>query len=236
MGKIADALEKRQKETVVKSEPESRPVDEKTVAPDSETAAARQFCSIHNCSEKVVVLSQPESVEAEQFRLLRAQILFSEDRKRPRLMMITSTLPGEGKTFVSANLAVSIAMGIDEYVLLIDCDLRRPHLHEYFGLNNTEGLHEYLAGIKPLTELIIHTEIEKLSILPAGKTPKNPTELLSSTRMEAFLEEVKGRYPDRFIVIDATPSQITAEANILARYVDGIILVVMAQKSPRKSI
>lgn len=150
--------------------------------------------------------------------------------------MVTSTFPGEGKTFVAANLAVSIAMGIDEYVLLIDCDLRRPRLHEMLGYSNCDGLHEYLTGESQLPDLIIRTEIDKLSILPAGKTPPNPTELLSSTRMKEFLEEVRERYQDRFIIVDSTPMQFTAEASILANYVDGIILVIMAQKSPRKAI
>ena len=147
--------------------------------------------------------------------------------------MVASAVPGEGKTFVSANLAVSIALGIDEYVLLVDCDLRRPNLHEMLGYTNPEGLHEYLIGKKELPDLIIRTQIGKLSLLPGGNSPPNPSELLASTRMEAFLEEVKGRYEDRFIVIDSPPSQITSEANVLARHVDGVILVVMAQRSPR---
>ncbi len=78
--------------------------------------------------------------------------------------------------------------------------------------------------------------MEKLSLLTAGSLPSNPTELLSSTMMKEFLEEVKGRYQDRFIIIDAAPCQVTAEANVLANYVDGIIFVVMAQKTPRETI
>ena len=150
--------------------------------------------------------------------------------------MVTSTFPGEGKTFVTANLAVSIALGIDEYVLTVDCDLRRPNLHHLFGLSNFKGLHEYLKAEKELPDLLIKTKIDKLSMLTAGSLPSNPTELLSSARMEAFLKEVKDRYQDRFILIDSTPAQITAEANVLAKYVDGIILVIMAQKSRKEAI
>ncbi len=208
MGKISDAIERHKKEKTFSE------------------ASAGNICTQQKCSDKLVVLSLPHSIDAENFKTLRARVLFAEDRKRPRTIMVTSAFPSEGKTFVSANLAVSIALGIDEYVLLVDCDLRRPSLHEMFGYTSTEGLHEYLTGKKELPDLIIRTQIGKLSLLPGGDTPPNPAELLSSTRMEAFLEEVKGRYEDRFIVIDSTPSQVTAETSVLARYVDGIILIV----------
>jgi len=236
MGKISDAIERHKKEKSSKIEDAGGKKREGFTLKDSEEASAGNICTQQKCSDKLVVLSLPHSVDAENFKTLRARVLFAGNRKRPRTIMVTSAFPSEGKTFVSANLAVSIALGIDEYVLLVDCDLRRPSLHEMFGYTSTEGLHEYLTGKKELPDLIIRTQIGKLSLLPAGDTPANPAELLSSTRMEAFLEEVKGRYEDRFIVIDSTPSQVTAETNVLARYVDGIILVVMAKKSPRGAV
>lgn len=187
-------------------------------------------------SPKLVILSDPESLDAENFRHLRAQVLFSKGSKKPRVIMVTSCCPGEGKTFVAANLAASIALGIDEHVLLIDGDLRQPRLHEMLGYESSEGLNEYLIGKRTLPELIIRTEIRKLSFLPAGNRPANPTELLSSRTMGNFIREVRDRYDDRFIVIDSTPNQVTSEAKTLARYVDGVIHVVMARKSPRKAI
>ena len=236
MGKISDALERHKRERSIKTERLYNEDSERSVPKDSGTALAKKFSMSHEFSHKVVVLSAPDSVDAENFKVLRAQVLFARDRERPRTIMVTSSFPGEGKTFVAANLAVSIAMGIDEYVLLVDCDLRRPGQHKMLSYSNTQGLHEYLTGQKQLSELIIRTGIDKLSFLPSGKTPSNPAELLSSTKMEEFLKDKKGPYKDRFIVIDTTPSQVTSEANILARYVDVIILIVMAQKSPKEVI
>ncbi len=239
MGKIADALERHKKEKTTKVEFlfDAKPVRPmQTVHDEQEIALAKEVCTLHECNPKLVVLSEPDSADAENFKLLRGQILFARDRKRPRTILVTSTFPGEGKTFVAANLAASLALNIDEYVLLVDCDLRRPRQHEMFGYPGKDGLHEYLVGDKELKDLIVRSQIEKLSILPAGKVPLNPTELLSSVAMKTFLEELKERYQDHFILIDSAPSHITAEAKVLAEYVDGIVVVVMAQKSPRKDI
>jgi capsular exopolysaccharide synthesis family protein len=150
--------------------------------------------------------------------------------------MVTSAYPDEGKTFVAVNLAASLAMGIDEYVLLLDCDMRNSRIHEMFGYTNSEGLSELLTGKEHLRDLILRTPLEKLSILPAGIAPPNPAELLSSTMMEDLLKDLKARYQNRFIIIDSTPAKGTAEASILANYVDGVILVIMAHKTPRKAI
>ncbi len=239
MGKIADALERHKKEKTTKVEFlfDAKPVRPmQTVHDEQEIALAKEVCTLHECNPKLVVLSEPDSADAENFKLLRGQILFARDRKRPRTILVTSTFPGEGKTFVAANLAASLALNIDEYVLLVDCDLRRPRQHEMFGYPGKDGLHEYLVGDKELKDVIVRSQIEKLSILPAGRVPLNPTELLSSVAMKAFLEELKERYQDHFILIDSAPSHITAEAKVLAEYVDGIVVVVMAQKSPRKDI
>ena len=233
MGKISDAFERHKKEKSVKIEDTIGKKPERLVFNDSEEAYASDLFISQKYSDKLIVLSAPHSVDAENFKTLRARILFAGNNKSPRTIMVASAIPGEGKTFVSANLAVSIALGIDEYVLLVDCDLRRSDLHEMLGYTNPEGLNEYLTGEKELSDLIIRTQIGKLSLLPGGNAPPNPSELLASARMEAFLEEVKGRYEDRFIVIDSPPSQITSEANVLARHVDGVILVVMAHRSPR---
>jgi exopolysaccharide/PEP-CTERM locus tyrosine autokinase len=225
MNKISSAMERRKKEKLLKVRrlPLASPLDPKRIIQNG-------------FSPKLVALSAPDSMDAENFKVLKSQILFPKNGKVPRTVMVTSAFPGEGKTFVSANLAVSLALGIDEYVLLIDCDLRKPSLHEILGCSNAEGVHEYLAGKRELPDLFIRTGVEKLSLLTAGSSPSNPTELLSSTMMKEFLEEVKGRYPDRFIIIDAPPSQVTAETNVMASYMDGIIFVVMAQKSPRETI
>lgn len=235
MGKIFNALERQKKEKQLHVEQLRMDTSERSTIAKSEVQRAMEICEITGCDPKLVVISTPESVDAENFKLLRSQILFSREKK-PRTIMVTSTFPGEGKTFVSANLAASIALGIDEHVLLVDCDLRRLGLNKLFGLKGNAGLHEYLIGKDILENLLVKSSIGKLSILPAGSVPRNPSELLSSRKMDAFLEEVKGRYQDRYVVLDSGPSYITSEVNVLARHVDGIILVIMAQKAPRGAI
>ena len=236
MGKIFNALEKHKKEKAidVKRLPVSEP--EKIIIKDHEPTSVHDLITQSSIDPKLVVSSAPESLDAESFKILRAQILFPKDGKRPRTIIITSALPGEGKTFVAANLAVTISLSINQYVLLVDCDLRRPNLHNMLGHSNREGLHEYLTGEKDLPDLLIRSKFKKLSLLTAGSHSPNPSELILSTKMKEFLEQVKERYQDRFIIIDAPPTQITSEATVLSKYVDGIVFVVMARNAPRKTI
>jgi len=237
MGKIFDALERHKKEKAL-SRLEPLPIDasEKQVEKSPESPSVPNLVPLSSLNQKLVVASAPDSMDAENFKILRTQVLFPKDGKRPRTILITSSLPGEGKTFVAANLAVSIAQSIDEYVILMDCDLRRPRLHHMLGFSNTDGLHEYLTEKKALPDVLIRTRFEKLSLLSAGNPSPNPSELLLSTRMKNLFEKVKGRNRDRFIIIDAPPTQITAEAAVLSNYTEGTIFVVMAGKSPRAMI
>ena len=236
MGKISDAFERYQKERELKTEPLPIEPVKKPIPEERESALPREPFIHIGYSPKLVALTAPESMDAENFKLLKSQILYPKEGHTPRTIMVTSALPGEGKTFVAANLAVSIAQGVNEHVLLVDCDLRKPTLNRMLGYSNTQGLHEYLVGKRDVSDLIIPTKIRKLSLIVGGRPPSNPGELLSSVRMRQFLDEVKDRYQDRFVILDATPSQVTAETNVLANYVDGIIFVVMAQKTPREII
>ena len=247
MGKISDALEMHQKEGLTPSHKlqVDQPVRQRTESPrtqrpirlkaeDPEAKRARHISRQYKFSESLVTFSAPYSADAETFKLLRGQILFPRDREIPRSILVTSTFPGEGKTFTAANLACAIAMSVDEYVLLIDADMRRARLHRMFGFRNLWGLHDYLIGERKFGEIIVKTALNKLSILPAGRTPRNPSELLSSNMMAKFLEEAKERYKDRFIIIDSPPTHITAEAKFLSQYADAVLFVVMANKTPRR--
>ena len=187
-------------------------------------------------SKNLVSLLDPQSYEAEQFKMLRNTILFPLAGVAPRSILVTSALPDEGKSFVSANLAVSIAMNVNKHVLLIDCDLRKPDLHRVFGLGDGPGLSDYLAERRSLDALLLKTSVEKLTLLPGGPITPNPSELASSERMSAMLEEVKHRYQDRLIVIDSPPPGLAAETSFLARQVDGILLVVRYGKTPKEDV
>lgn len=184
--------------------------------------------------EDLAVLNTPESPIAECFRFLRAQVTRPAVGSPPRSVLVTSALMGEGKTFVACNLAASISKSLEEYVLLIDADLRNPSVHKVFGIRSLrEGLSTYLGKDQALASLLKKTNIDKLSILPAGNSADIPSELLSSERMKALIHEVKNRYADRFVIIDGPPLELTAEASVLANEVDAVILVVHHGKTPR---
>ncbi len=186
----------------------------------------------------MVTILKPYCFEAEQFRQIKTSILFPENGLPARTIMITSPSPDEGKSFVSANLAVSMAQSIDEYVLLMDCDLRSPSIHAMFGMDDPDikGLSEYLANEIPLEKALHKTFIKKLTLLPSGEIPDNPAELISSEHMRNLVSEVRERYSDRYILIDTPPPYLTAETNAIARHVDGIILVVRHGKTRIKEV
>jgi protein-tyrosine kinase len=186
--------------------------------------------------KNLVSLFRPDSFEAEQFKILRTNLLFPTSGQSPRSIMVTSAVPGEGKSFVAANLAVSIALHINRRVLLIDCDLRRPSIQRQFGFGDTPGLSDYLSRGVELPSLLLKTGVDHLTILPAGRPPSNPSELLSSERMSDLIEEVSGRYPDRLVIIDSPPPRLAAESGALARQVDGILLVVKYASTSRKMV
>ena len=174
----------------------------------------------------LVALTDSHSPEAEQFKILRTNILFPLAGTPPRSILVTSAGPGEGKTFTAANLAISIALNVNRHVLLIDADMRRPQLHKRFGFGSVPGLSDYLAEGRPLSSLLLKTKVDKLTLLAAGLPPDNPAELIGAERMSSLLAEVTTRYPDRIVVVDAPPPTLAAETGVLARQVDGILVVV----------
>lgn len=187
--------------------------------------------------EQLVVIHQPDSAIAEYFRFLRSKIIHPASGNPPRTIQVTSALTGEGKSFVSSNLAAIISQGLEEHVLLIDTDMRNPTVHKIFGIDAIkEGLSVHLAENKPLSELLKKTAIDKLTILPAGNSTKIPAELLSSEKMKVLIREVRNRYPDRFVIIDSPPLELAPESFVIANEVDAVIVVVRCGKTPRHAI
>ena len=184
----------------------------------------------------LVSLFEPGSLGAEQFRRLRTHVLKLNVSDPPKTIMVTSATEGEGKTFVAANLAAGIAHDLHFHALLVDCDLRSPSLSHWFGVQNGHGLSDYLVGKGQLSELLMKTEMEKLSILTGGSAQAKPAELIGSKKMEALVQELKSRYNDRYIILDATPLLATTEPEVLARLVDGILIVVRAGVTPRETV
>ena len=199
-------------------------------------AASKDLFNEQAIDKSFVSLMDPQSYESEQFKILRTNLLYPVSGTPPQSILVTSSRPGEGKSFVSCNLAISIAMNVNRHVLLIDCDLRKPDIHYRFGFGPVRGLSEYLSDHTDLASLLLKTKVDKLTILPGGTTPPNPSELMSSEKMTELLEEVKYRYHDRLIVIDTPPPSMAAETAFLARQVDGIVVVSQHGQTPRADL
>ena len=150
---------------------------------------------------------QPDSYVAEQFRALRGRIDALAAQQPIRTLMVSSAMAGEGKTTAAINLAYVTAMSVDRKVLLIDCDMRKPKVHQGLGLRPETGIAEVLAGEVSLDDAIINVEGIRLDVLPVRGRPGNPSELLGSPRMRELVEDVGARY-DR-VILD-TPAALVA--------------------------
>lgn len=181
----------------------------------------------------------PNSPFAEAHRTLRTNLLYSAPEGSLRVVLVTSAGPGEGKTTTAANLAASLAQLSGLRVGLIECDLRHPSLSDLFGLSAWVGLSDYLVGERSVagevTEAdVVHaTSIEGLEIVPAGRSTPNPSELLASSKLKEFLGRM--RQSQDFVVIDSPAVLAVADATILSRYVDGVVLVVRAGATHREA-
>ncbi|MBL1275793.1 MAG: tyrosine-protein kinase family protein [Ectothiorhodospiraceae bacterium] len=177
---------------------------------------------------------------AEEYRMLKRPLLMNaqgkggDSGKWANLIMIASSLPGEGKTFTTLNLALSIAMERDTTVLVIDSDVVKPSLTQLLGLQNEPGLIDVLLDDNvELGDVIISTDMPKLSVMPAGKIHSNSTELLASEKMERIAGELSNRYSDRIVLFDAPPLMATTEASVLAHNMGQILMVVETGKTPQ---
>lgn len=177
-------------------------------------------------SNEFIVFSKPDSIPAEAFRALRTRLQFTTpDAAKMKVILVTSSAPTEGKTIISTNLAGSFSQ-INKRVLLVDCDLRKPRVHNVFNMNRHPGLVDYLFSHNSLDEIIRTTEMPNLDFIPCGTIPPNPAELMESEAMINFLHEIRDRYD--FIILDTPPVIAVTDSEILARYVDGSVLVVSA--------
>jgi protein-tyrosine kinase len=219
MGKIYEALEFARKTN--KESSDSQAVSFLSEEPEVQLA-------------DLTIFQQSSSAIAESFRFLRSKVIKPSTGVPPRSILVTSALTGEGKTFVAGNLAALICQGLDEYVLLIDADVRKPTLHFSFQLRSIrEGLCTYLSSQVPLPPLIRKTSIDKLSLLPAGEYAENPAEIISSVKMKRLIQETRDRYPDRFVIIDSAPLELAPETSVLANEVDAVLLIVRYGHTPR---
>ncbi|MBP6004803.1 MAG: polysaccharide biosynthesis tyrosine autokinase [Pyrinomonadaceae bacterium] len=177
----------------------------------------------------LITLEERNSPTAEAYRHLRTSLLFSSAGKPPQTILVTSSQPSEGKTTTAINTAITLAQS-DVDVVIIDCDLRRPRLHSHFGLDNAQGLTNYLSGEKSTENMIkASPDLPRLKIITSGPIPPNPAELLSSNEMKNLLQFLRGRF--KHIIIDSPPALSFTDAAILSTVVDGVVLVAMSGKS-----
>lgn len=191
----------------------------------------------------MVTPDQPRSAIAEEFRLIKRPLLGNAVQQGPaavhngNLIMISSALPGEGKTFNAINLAISMAMELDYTVLLIDADVSRPSVLRELDLPPQAGLMDVLAGeVSDLSEVLLKTNIDKLALLPAGMPHQRATELLASDAMVQLLGQIAHRYADRIIIFDSPPLLVTTESRVLATHMGQVVLVVEAERTTHAQV
>lgn len=191
---------------------------------------------------ELITFTNPKSPVSEMFRTLRTNIQFMSNSKKIQTMLVTSTLPGEGKSWTSSNLAVTFAQA-GKKVLLIDADLRKGRQFSVFNVVARPGLSNYLSGVVNDGEIpdvddiryfIKETAIEGLFVIPAGDVPPNPSELLVNHKMTKLLMEMKRQFD--FIIFDAPPALLVTDAMILARVVDTSLIVVAHQETKKENL
>jgi protein-tyrosine kinase len=177
---------------------------------------------------------------ADHYRQIKRPLIekaLAGDGGQRRLIMVTSALPGDGKTFTSINLALSMARERDISILLVDADVPKPHVSEIFGLQNEPGLLDALAEDSvDIESLVVPTNLHGLSILPAGKPVEAATELLSSDRMRQIMTSLIAHDARRIVLLDSPPLLITTEGRVLVKMAGQIVLVVRAGSTPRQAI
>lgn len=211
----------------------SRATTSRHVAIDIESLKARGF----------VTPDAPTSRIADEFRVIKRPIIGNAQGragakvKNGNLVMVTSALASEGKTFTAVNLAMSVAMEYDNTVLLVDGDVANPAMPKLLGVPSSPGLLDLLTDGKiDVSDALVKTNIDKLTVLPAGARHRRATELLASEQMVVLLRDLATRYSDRIIIFDSPPLLPTTEARVLATHMGQIVMVVAADSTSQNAV
>ena len=190
----------------------------------------------------IVTPMAPRSRIADQYRVVKRPLIRNAMGKgtaaiaHGNLIMVTSALAGEGKSFTSLNLAISIAAELDNTVMLVDADVARPSILPMLGLPASRGLLDVLEDSAELSSVLLRTNIDKLTILPSGTAHPRATELLASEAMRNLLNDIATRYADRIVIFDSPPLLLTTEARVLASHMGQVVVVVQAGKTLQSDV
>ena len=251
MEKLRKALEKAKQErldeqgsisgTEAISEPEAFSIPEAQAADATEEKIGKlspiyKKSRAHELNQGALAVNRclhvySDPFEMESYKMLRTHVLH---RTRPNgwnSIMITSALPGEGKTLTAVNLALTFAKEFNHTVLLVDCDLKKQSVHKVMGIESKFGLIDALVDDRPLQDLIVWPGVEKLTLISGDRTINNTSEILSSLKMKALASEIKSRYPDRYVFFDLPPVLSFTDAVAFSPLVDAILMVVRAEQT-----
>ena len=220
-------------------EPTSAPAGKTVAAEDKPTVSSRQVTLDLNALAVagIVTPNAPRSKTADQYRVIKRPLITNAMGKgasilnHGNLIMVTSALAGEGKSYTSINLAMSIAAELDNTVMLVDADVARPSVPRMLGLPEGPGLLDLLEGKADMASVLLKTNVDKLTILQSGTPHRRATELLASDAMRQLLDDMAQRYSDRIIIFDSPPLLLTTEARVLATQMGQIVMVVQAEKT-----
>jgi Mrp family chromosome partitioning ATPase len=235
MDKLEKALERArlERQNALGSGSDSAPADQQAVqgAPASPTGDTTSRSRIAILDEKTLrenrlIGGTRGDPNAEAFKVLRTKVLRMLDKHKLRTLAITSPHYGDGKTTVAVNLALSLALDVNQTVCLVDLDLRRPKINEYLGIHSSRGLDGYLLSDVPLSECLVRPSIERLVILPVANAVQDSAETIGLPKMAALALELKTRYPDRIVIYDMPPLLDQADTIAFLKNVDGVLLVV----------
>lgn len=209
-----------------------------TVLPDQSVPADIVYTQTRTQDISLSILRQHRVMAAydkgpflDAYKILRTQVMHRLRENAWNVLGVTSPGYGEGKTLTAVNLAVSLAMETTQTVLLVDSNLQNPMVHHAFGLGDGPGLVDYLLDELPVEDLLLHPGIGRFVLLPGGRAISNSTEILTSPKMVALVEELKHRYASRIVVFDLPPLLHTADVLAFSPYTDALLLVVEEGKT-----